>query len=171
MLQRKLPHILHCPKSLRRHVFAEKEKLQESPFREPFDKTGGERGIRTPGPLRVNGFQDRRDRPLRHLSKSKTADIISKFRPQGQVRVCILQGNSICFFIRPMNPGWIKAQWQNARKCTPLSTNAKNATYGAWCLASISKHQTPGTKNQAPFVCNGAQYAIRAVRHRIFRLT
>ena len=30
---------------------------------------GGEGGIRTPGPLRVNGFQDRRDRPLRHLSK------------------------------------------------------------------------------------------------------
>ena len=30
---------------------------------------GGEGGIRTPGPLQVNGFQDRRDRPLRHLSK------------------------------------------------------------------------------------------------------
>ena len=31
-------------------------------------QAGGERGIRTPGPLRINGFQDRRDRPLRHLS-------------------------------------------------------------------------------------------------------
>ena len=30
---------------------------------------GGEGGIRTPGPLRVNGFQDRRYRPLSHLSK------------------------------------------------------------------------------------------------------
>ena len=29
----------------------------------------GKRGIRTPEPLQVNGFQDRRDRPLRHLSK------------------------------------------------------------------------------------------------------
>src|SRR3569832_1320422 len=29
---------------------------------------GGEGGIRTPGPLRVNGFQDRRFRPLSHLS-------------------------------------------------------------------------------------------------------
>ena len=29
---------------------------------------GGERGIRTPGPLTVNGFQDRRIRPLCHLS-------------------------------------------------------------------------------------------------------
>jgi hypothetical protein len=28
----------------------------------------GEGGIRTPGPLQVNGFQDRRDRPLCHLS-------------------------------------------------------------------------------------------------------
>src|SRR3569832_2961381 len=29
---------------------------------------GGEGGIRTPGPLRANGFQDRRFRPLSHLS-------------------------------------------------------------------------------------------------------
>src|SRR3569832_2835241 len=29
---------------------------------------GGEGVIRTPGPLRVNGFQDRRFRPLSHLS-------------------------------------------------------------------------------------------------------
>ena len=28
----------------------------------------GKRGIRTPEPFQVNGFQDRRDRPLRHLS-------------------------------------------------------------------------------------------------------
>ncbi|GEM_PF-473533 len=31
---------------------------------------GGERGIRTPGPLTVNGFQDRRIRPLCHLSNA-----------------------------------------------------------------------------------------------------
>ena len=30
----------------------------------------GERGIRTPGTLQYNGFQDRRDRPLRHLSNN-----------------------------------------------------------------------------------------------------
>ena len=29
---------------------------------------GGEIGIRTPGPFQVNGFQDRRFRPLSHLS-------------------------------------------------------------------------------------------------------
>ena len=33
---------------------------------------GGERGIRTPGPLTVNGFQDRRNRPLCHLSGGKS---------------------------------------------------------------------------------------------------
>ena len=31
----------------------------------------GERGIRTPGPVTVNGFQDRRIRPLCHLSGCK----------------------------------------------------------------------------------------------------
>ncbi len=31
----------------------------------------GERGIRTPGPVTVNGFQDRRIRPLCHLSDAK----------------------------------------------------------------------------------------------------
>ena len=31
---------------------------------------GGRRGIRTPGGFHLNGFQDRRDRPLRHPSVS-----------------------------------------------------------------------------------------------------
>ena len=30
----------------------------------------GERGIRTPGPVKINGFQDRRIRPLCHLSEN-----------------------------------------------------------------------------------------------------
>ncbi len=34
-------------------------------------ESGGERGIRTPGGLRLNGFQDRRNRPLCHLSVQK----------------------------------------------------------------------------------------------------
>lgn len=40
----------------------------------------GERGIRTPGPVTVNGFQDRRIRPLCHLSggKSTNLPLISK---------------------------------------------------------------------------------------------
>ena len=32
--------------------------------------SSGERGIRTPGTSQYNGFQDRRDRPLCHLSKT-----------------------------------------------------------------------------------------------------
>ena len=36
-----------------------------------FLSTSGERGIRTPGPVTVNGFQDRRIRPLCHLSGAK----------------------------------------------------------------------------------------------------
>lgn len=32
---------------------------------------GGERGIRTPGTLQFNGFQDRRIRPLCHFSAAK----------------------------------------------------------------------------------------------------
>ena len=42
---------------------------------------GGERGIRTPGPVTVNGFQDRRIRPLCHLSggKSTKRDISTKY--------------------------------------------------------------------------------------------
>jgi hypothetical protein len=34
----------------------------------------GERGIRTPGTSRFNGFQDRRDRPLCHLSNITAFD-------------------------------------------------------------------------------------------------
>ncbi len=33
--------------------------------------SGGERGIRTPGPITVNSFQDCRNRPLCHLSEVK----------------------------------------------------------------------------------------------------
>ena len=39
---------------------------------------GGRRGIRTPGGFHLNGFQDRRDRPLRHPSVS-TASKGSRF--------------------------------------------------------------------------------------------
>jgi hypothetical protein len=35
---------------------------------------GGEGGIRTPGTFRPNGFQDRRDRPLCHLSGGRARE-------------------------------------------------------------------------------------------------
>jgi len=40
--------------------------------------TCGERGIRTPGPLQVNGFQDRRNRPLCHLSRGKSTKYLKR---------------------------------------------------------------------------------------------
>ena len=36
----------------------------------------GERGIRTPGTSQYNGFQDRRDRPLCHLSKTSFVEVL-----------------------------------------------------------------------------------------------
>ncbi len=37
----------------------------------------GERGIRTPGASQLNGFQDRRNRPLCHLSSDKSTSVFS----------------------------------------------------------------------------------------------
>jgi site-specific DNA recombinase len=37
-----------------------------------FKTSSGERGIRTPGGITLNGFQDRRNRPLCHLSGGKS---------------------------------------------------------------------------------------------------
>ncbi len=39
----------------------------------------GERGIRTPGPVTVNSFQDYRNRPLCHLSLNSDANGIVVF--------------------------------------------------------------------------------------------
>ncbi len=39
-----------------------------------FTHFGGEGGIRTPGTSQYNGFQDRRNRPLCHLSKCGCKD-------------------------------------------------------------------------------------------------
>ena len=38
----------------------------------------GERGIRTPGASQLNGFQDRRNRPLCHLSNALKTHVFSK---------------------------------------------------------------------------------------------
>ena len=39
----------------------------------------GERGIRTPGTSQFNGFQDRRNRPLCHLSSKSGAKVLLFF--------------------------------------------------------------------------------------------
>ena len=43
----------------------------------------GERGIRTPGTSQYNGFQDRRDRPLCHLSKTSFGSAFLQKRCKG----------------------------------------------------------------------------------------
>gem|GEM_PF-1668459 len=50
----------------------------------------GERGIRTPGPVTVNGFQDRRNRPLCHLSGCK----IIAYPPNFKINYCPPQNHS-----------------------------------------------------------------------------
>ena len=52
----------------------------------------GERGIRTPGGLHLNGFQDRRNRPLCHLSggKSKINFISDKIEFSGIAKTLII---------------------------------------------------------------------------------
>src|SRR5881397_3904461 len=47
---------------------ARRSRLVVEPRRETVAELGGARGIRTPGPLRASGFQDRRLRPLGHRS-------------------------------------------------------------------------------------------------------
>ena len=39
--------------------------------------SSGETGIRTPGTSQYNGFQDRRNRPLCHLSKTPLSEVLS----------------------------------------------------------------------------------------------
>ncbi len=46
-----------------------KKRLKFQPLIKP---RSGKRGIRTPGTLQFNGFQDRRNRPLCHLSGDKS---------------------------------------------------------------------------------------------------
>ena len=48
---------------------------------------GGERGIRTPGGVTLNGFQDRRIRPLCHLSIFEGAKI-TFFLKQPDINLC-----------------------------------------------------------------------------------
>ena len=47
-----------------------KEKSSNLLIFNSLDDSSGERGIRTPGPVKINGFQDRRIRPLCHLSNT-----------------------------------------------------------------------------------------------------
>ncbi len=57
----------------------------------------GERGIRTPGPVTVNGFQDRRIRPLCHLSGAKIHfEILSLQKKYSNVKNLIKDDRKVC---------------------------------------------------------------------------
>ena len=57
----------------------------------------GERGIRTPGPVTVNGFQDRRIRPLCHLSGAKIHfEILSLQKKYFNVKNLIKDNRIVC---------------------------------------------------------------------------
>ena len=59
----------------------------------------GERGIRTPGTSQYNGFQDRRNRPLCHLSKPLIQECLFSKAMQRYDYFLILQAFGLFFFI------------------------------------------------------------------------
>ena len=63
--ERTIPPSLSSSAAVVRTLLTPKIKGRAAPF-----IFGGRRGIRTPGGFHLNGFQDRRDRPLRHPSVS-----------------------------------------------------------------------------------------------------
>ena len=61
---------------------------------------GGERGIRTPGASQLNGFQDRRDRPLCHLSGDKNITEILLFQLVVRFLPFVFRRRDVCFAFR-----------------------------------------------------------------------
>ena len=59
----------------------------------------GETGIRTPGTLRYNGFQDRRYRPLSHLSELFLGSAFLLKRCKGNILFLNIP-NSKCIFLK-----------------------------------------------------------------------
>ena len=59
----------------------------------------GETGIRTPGTSQYNGFQDRRNRPLCHLSKTSFTEVLSS-ESGAKVRIIFKSANILVFFSR-----------------------------------------------------------------------
>ena len=56
------------------------QKRKEGTISSSFFFFCGERGIRTPGASQLNGFQDRRNRPLCHLSSKSAAKVLLFFQ-------------------------------------------------------------------------------------------
>ena len=65
--------VLH--RSVVKSVTPRTKKQRTRPLPSPWILVCGKRGIRTPGTSRFNGFQDRRNRPLCHLSGDKSSTL------------------------------------------------------------------------------------------------
>ena len=61
--------------------------------------SSGETGIRTPGTSQYNGFQDRRNRPLCHLSKTPLSEVLS-VESGAKVRIIFKSANILIIFSR-----------------------------------------------------------------------
>ena len=59
--------------------------------------SSGETGIRTPGTSQYNGFQDRRNRPLCHLSKTPLSEVLS-VESGAKVRIIFKSANNLTLF-------------------------------------------------------------------------
>ena len=59
--------------------------------------SSGETGIRTPGTSQYNGFQDRRNRPLCHLSKTPLSEVLS-VESGAKVRIIFKSANNLILF-------------------------------------------------------------------------
>ena len=59
--------------------------------------SSGETGIRTPGTFQYNGFQDRRNRPLCHLSKTPLSEVLS-VESGAKVRIIFKSANNLTLF-------------------------------------------------------------------------
>jgi hypothetical protein len=66
------------------NTFTTRAGNQNGPFGGPFKCFGGSGGIRTPGTLRYNGFQDRRVRPLCHTPGVKIENLFCVAQVQRQ---------------------------------------------------------------------------------------
>ena len=98
------PHALHACLASRQTPSGDshpslKEKAAGN-IQRPF-KSGGERGIRTPGGLHLSGFQDRRLKPLDHLSVLKSAQCINSAQFNAS---SILHRDSALRFSHPFPP-------------------------------------------------------------------
>ena len=79
--------------------YEKKNPCKQLVYRDSFFVFCGETGIRTPGAFQLNGFQDRRNRPLCHLS-IKVTIVFSRLRCKGRqiFQTCNTSNNIFLFF-------------------------------------------------------------------------